>query len=321
VFEPYLVGVPDSDQPLVSAVIPSHNYGRFVGEAIDSVLGQTHGNVECVVVDDGSTDDTPERLARYGDRIRAVRTGDAGLGVSTARNIGIELARGQWVAFLDADDVWHREKIAVQLRAVLDAGADFGLSQRAELLDAPLPTDPAVRSFGPRDVLAGAMSLNPSGAIVRKECVRAVGGFEPSLKVAEDRHLWVRLATRFRCVEVLSRCWMYRTHDEQVTRKATLSAEQYRRMLELFFQQHPEHGDLADIAYAYFHVDAAHGFIAEQRRARAVWHLVRSIQRCAAGFPGKRLLRSKLLVRALLGERTFHRWRPGRNLLNIASGT
>src|SRR5690606_2222652 len=103
-----------SSAPLVSVVIPTHNYGRYLGEAVESVRAQGVPDVELLVVDDASTDDTPAVLARLaGPDLRAIRI-EAG-DVSTARNTGIGAARGRFLAFLDADDRWCPGKLARQL--------------------------------------------------------------------------------------------------------------------------------------------------------------------------------------------------------------
>ncbi|MCX7013771.1 MAG: glycosyltransferase family A protein [Candidatus Sumerlaeota bacterium] len=99
------------DFPMVSVVIPTYNRFRWVPEAIDSVLAQTFKDFEVIVVDDGSTDNTRETLLRYGDRIRYLHQDNAG--VSAARNRGILEARGEWITFLDSDDVWLPNRLAV----------------------------------------------------------------------------------------------------------------------------------------------------------------------------------------------------------------
>jgi glycosyltransferase involved in cell wall biosynthesis len=101
---------------MVSVVIPTYNRAKFVTEAIDSVCAQTYRNFEVIVVDDGSTDDTHDVLRRYGDRIRYVYQRNAGC--SSARNTGVREARGQWVAFLDSDDTWLPDKLAVQMSEI-----------------------------------------------------------------------------------------------------------------------------------------------------------------------------------------------------------
>jgi glycosyltransferase involved in cell wall biosynthesis len=93
----------------ISVVIPTYNYARFVCEAVDSALSQSLRPQEVIVVDDGSTDDTSDRLRQFGDRIRYVFQQNGGL--SKARNTGIREARGDWVAFLDSDDIWHPRKL------------------------------------------------------------------------------------------------------------------------------------------------------------------------------------------------------------------
>ena len=97
----------------ISVVIATHNLARYVPEAVDSALAQTHADREIIVVDDGSTDDTADRLEPYRTRIRHVRQEHAGL--AAARNHGLRLAGGHYVALLDADDVWKPEKLAIQL--------------------------------------------------------------------------------------------------------------------------------------------------------------------------------------------------------------
>jgi hypothetical protein len=100
--------------PLVSVIIPAYNYGRFLGEAVSSVLCQTFRDLECIVVDDGSTDDTGQVLASFTDP-RMVFAATPRLGVSGARNRGLELSRGRFIAFLDADDRWRPGKLERQV--------------------------------------------------------------------------------------------------------------------------------------------------------------------------------------------------------------
>jgi glycosyltransferase involved in cell wall biosynthesis len=100
--------------PLVSCIVPVSNGERYLREALDSILAQTYRPTEIIVADDGSTDTTPAVATCYGDRIRYVKQDNAG--APTARNRGLRLARGEFVAFLDSDDLWHPEKLERQMR-------------------------------------------------------------------------------------------------------------------------------------------------------------------------------------------------------------
>src|SRR5271156_236898 len=102
-----------NDKVMVSAIIPTYNRGYVVGKAIDSILNQTYDNIEIVVVDDGSTDNTQEKLKEYGDRIRVVYQKNSG--PSAARNHGVRASRGEFIACLDSDDVWMPTKIERQV--------------------------------------------------------------------------------------------------------------------------------------------------------------------------------------------------------------
>jgi glycosyltransferase involved in cell wall biosynthesis len=191
---------------LVSTVIPTYNYGRFLGRAIDSVLGQSYRPIECIVVDDGSTDNTAEVLSGYRDRVRIIRQRNRGL--SAARNAGIRAAHGQYIALLDADDWWHPEKTARQV-SLLQKDRHLGCvgcGRRHVSADGQTFEDfVGLRSTGDHRETFRGIALRQfwvggsgSGAMIRRSALDAVGGFDESLKAAEDWDLWLRLAAATR---------------------------------------------------------------------------------------------------------------------------
>ena len=110
--------------PLVSVIVPNYNYGAFLRECVDSILGQDLASLEVIVVDDGSTDESAAVLDSISDgRLRTLQSGH--LGVSAARNLGLDHATGEYLAFLDADDRWHPNKLAAQVRLAQEANLDI----------------------------------------------------------------------------------------------------------------------------------------------------------------------------------------------------
>ncbi len=293
---------------LVTVVIPSYNYGHFVVDAVQSALAQTYRPMEVIVVDDGSTDDTRERLRPFTDRIHYVYQENRGL--SAARNTGIRLARGEWVALLDADDIWHPEKTDVQLRAAqsLDGIGLVG-SVPVAALPEKLPPNPRVERLTVRDFLLSSRT-GPSGALIRRNCFDVVGLFDESLRSIEDRDMWLRISSRFGTIQVISPCWWYRPHPGQMSKRASRMVENYTKVLTKFFDEHPDHGSLRGLAWSYCFLDGSWSFLAEgdERTARALmWKSV--ILRPWSfgdeqlkGFP-----RARIIVRLALGERLFRK--------------
>jgi glycosyltransferase involved in cell wall biosynthesis len=299
---------------LVSVVIPSYNYGRFVTLAVDSALAQTYPNIEVIVVDDGSKDDTRERLAPYGDRVRYIYQENGGL--SAARNTGIRHARGTWVALLDADDLWHPQKIETQLGAIegREPFALVGSPSAAEMPDRLGPA-PEVRPLGVRDFLA-AMPFGPSSTLIRRDRFEEVGLFDEGLKFVEDRDMWLRIAVRFPIAQVLSPCWWYRMHPNQLNKNPGGTYATHRKVLAKFFEAHPEHAMHRDLSWGYCYFDAAYCHLEAGHRRAAIGLTLRSLGRWPRAFGDRQAyqhqpwLRVKMLSRLLLGERAFRAFRP-----------
>src|SRR3954469_15054656 len=112
--------------PLISVILPVYNRANWVSRAIDSVLSQTYQNFELLVIDDGSTDDTSRVLESYGSRIKVLKQAHAG--AEAARNLGLEYARGEFVAFIDSDDMWSADRLSSQLLCFnrVELGLVFG---------------------------------------------------------------------------------------------------------------------------------------------------------------------------------------------------
>jgi GT2 family glycosyltransferase len=185
-------------EPLVSVIIPTFNRRAMVAEALVSVQAQTMGAWECIVVDDGSTDGTAEAVEAFSDeRVRLLR--QENLGVAAARNRGIAASRGPLVAFLDSDDLWHPAKLARQL-AVMDEG--WALCHTDEIwVRRGVRVNPKKKhaKAGGR-LLERSLELcciSPSAAVVRRDVLEALGGFDEAYPVCEDYELWLRLTARY----------------------------------------------------------------------------------------------------------------------------
>lgn len=189
--------------PKVSVVIPAYNAAGCLGEAIDSVLAQTFADLEIIVVDDGSSDDTVRRAEAYGRPVRCLRQGRRG--VAAARNLAIRASSGEFVAFLDADDLWRPEKLERQLPYLerdLGSGlvcSDWELEREGNplLASALSKRAPVTSGYLFRRVVQDSFLLT-STVIVRRHCLDEEGCFDESLATSEDLDLWLRLSYRHR---------------------------------------------------------------------------------------------------------------------------
>jgi len=187
-----------SSQMRVSVVIPTYDRARLVERAVGSVLEQTRSAHEVIVVDDGSTDGTFERLREAFPEVRLVR--QINLGVSAARNAGIALATGTWIALLDSDDEWLPTKLERQLEA-LAAAREYRVVHCDEIWIR------RGRRVNPRHKHRKAggwifehclplCAISPSAVLIEKALLSDLGGFDESLPACEDYDLWLRLCAR-----------------------------------------------------------------------------------------------------------------------------
>jgi hypothetical protein len=190
-------------QPLVSVVIPAHNSKETITRALDSAIRQTYRPIEVIVVDDCSTDDTASIVESYANPpVRLIRLTERG-GASGARNIGIEKAAGELVAFLDADDEWLPPKLAKQVSLItlnprlvfVSCSAELFSSTGKDLGDLYRGRRPTLGSSSWKGLLASNTIATPSVLVWRRHLLE-LGGFSRSLKVGEDQDMWIRLTLR-----------------------------------------------------------------------------------------------------------------------------
>jgi glycosyltransferase involved in cell wall biosynthesis len=181
-----------------SIIIPTYNYASYLPQAIQSALNQTHQPVEVIVVDDGSTDDTPQVAASFGDAIRYIRQPNAGL--SAARNRGIQEATGDLLVFLDADDLLDPTMVEVSLAAWAQLRPQPALvahvPRRIDEHARPFP-DPGLKLAADRDYSQLDLLIKnrfPPTLLASREAILSLGGFDTNFRASEDRDMWVRIA-------------------------------------------------------------------------------------------------------------------------------
>lgn len=231
--------------PKVSVVIPAFNAAPYLDAAVGSVLAQTFRDVEILVIDDGSTDDTPAVMGRYGSPVRYVRQVNSG--VSVARNRGLELAQGRYVAFLDGDDTWAPRKLERQM-PLLDGSHGTKASYTAFIISGDDLRPAGVRRSGRRShVLEDLLTLGnvvgtPSSVACDRSLFDEVGGFDPALSQCADWDMWIRLGTVTDFLYIDEPLVTYRQHGSNMSRNPELLERDSLLVLEkgLALPQVPE---------------------------------------------------------------------------------
>lgn len=208
---------------LVSVVIPSHNSARFIRATLDSVLAQTHTDLEIVIVDDGSTDSSVDILEEYrqkDDRVVVYRQPNQGS--ASARNLGIAKSTGELIAFLDADDLWHPTKIEKQHNLFLDSPDDVGLIYvYTQMIDVDGKLDgfsgacTFKKGYAFHYMLYDNFVGNGSTAMVRRNCLPQPEPFDVAQKGNDDYYFYLRIASKYKVDAVPEKLVGYRWNTGQ----------------------------------------------------------------------------------------------------------
>jgi glycosyltransferase involved in cell wall biosynthesis len=207
--------------PRISVIIPTFNHGRFIEKTIESVLNQSFQDLEIIIVDDHSTDNTKTVVQKYLDsRVYFIRH-DINRGPGAARNTGIQCSAGTYIAFLDSDDEWAPEKLQLQLDLFTEGSYDLGLiysaaefvTNNVSIIIHCKVHDDAFKSL----LEANGIVCGGSSAMIKRKCIETVGLFDESMLSSEDWDMWLRIAKSYKIKfvdKVLVRC---NTHASNIS--------------------------------------------------------------------------------------------------------
>jgi glycosyltransferase involved in cell wall biosynthesis len=206
------------NRPLISCIVPVFNGEKYLAEALNSILAQTYRELEIIVVDDGSTDGTPAVAERYGNQIRCVTQNNAGAAV--ARNLGVGAARGEFVAFLDSDDLWCPEKLQRQMER-FDARPELDLSL-TYLQNFWIPELEREKARFQDHRLAGTLpGYVTQTLLARRSAFDKVGLFDESLRVGDPADWFLRVREVGLVTEMITDILVYRRmHESNMSMQA-----------------------------------------------------------------------------------------------------
>lgn len=287
------------DEPLVSVVMPCFNHGKFVAESAASILGQTHANLELIIVDDGSRDDAREVIRGLAARDPRVRFSfhERNMGASASRNDGIGLARGEFVGFCDADDLWMPDKVAVQL-AALRRSPEYDVAYcDSIIIDENGATDgrrfsgiypraarPSGRLF---EELCQRNFINMQTVMLRRSCLSREALFDSRIRWVEDWWFWIGLSSRHLFLETDRPLAKYRVHSRST------SATQHR-------------GIEANRLKVFARILGTFPDLTWKARAQVWYHMAASLEKLGWRAASRRYLRAS----AAAGLRSPAAWPP-----------
>lgn len=229
--------------PAVSVIVPAYNAMPYLKETVESVLNQTYTDFELLIINDGSTDTTSEWVSQVSDpRVKLISQNQQG--VATARNKGIKHAQGEYIAFLDADDLWISTKLEKQIECLEKSPAAGLASCWINLIDehGNLIGDTVtvqLREDTLENILLSNFIFCGSTPVVRRRCFETVGQFDQSLAPVEDWDMWIRIAFHYSFAIVKEPLLLYRQHPQMSSRKYLITASQADKVIAKSFQSAP----------------------------------------------------------------------------------
>jgi glycosyltransferase involved in cell wall biosynthesis len=272
--------------PTVDVIIPTYNTSKYLPIAIESVIAQTFEDWRILLIDDGSTDDTAgvvaPYLAKLGTKIKYIRQPNGG--VSSARNNGLRNVSAEFIALLDADDVWLPCRLSESLRCFEGrpkVGLAYGLISRIDADGAVIDTFAGNKKHAEGCVAPyiymRRIQLPTSSMTFRKECVDKVGGFDESLRQTEDRDLWLRMAFHYEVAFAPTVVALYRTSGDSLTTDTNGMLKAQLQFIEKHYGS-PGCGIVARrIALSYIYRQRAEAFGIRKEMWRAVKSSLRAL--------------------------------------------
>jgi len=273
--------------PTITVVVPTYNRLRFLLEAIQSIFSQTRPPQEIIVIDDGSTDDTESAIAHFGQSVRYIKQPNAG--PAAARNNGMLHATGNFIAFLDSDDLWAPNRLEKQLEVLkLHPSSDllFGLEskftlsgdengcaiQNRQVMTALFREGPVI--LDPLKLLLLENFIPTSSVLFRRECLKEVGNIDRFLRQAEDYDFWLRFALAgFRFSFINAVLCRRRIHGENLVLDWEARTISTANVLERYRHRVGHHEATVATRVASMHYDLGSRYLAQRNGERAIFHL------------------------------------------------
>ncbi|MGF1672663.1 MAG: glycosyltransferase family 2 protein [Rivularia sp. (in: cyanobacteria)] len=256
--------------PKVSIIIPAYNAMTYLPETLESAFQQTFTDFEILIINDGSSDNLVEWVSQITDK-RVKLISQENQGVSIARNTGINNSQGEYIAFLDADDLWEATKLEKQVNC-LEANPTVGLTYTwTTFIDQfSQPTGVSIVSHAQgyvwEEIVVRDMISTGSSTMIRAECFKKVGLFDADLSVGEDRDMWTRIALIYPFAVIKEPLTLYRRHSQNTTKSNQKIIPQLSRVIEKTFQNIPENLlYLKNRSYGWMNIFAAWSAIEQEK--------------------------------------------------------
>lgn len=268
--------------PSVTVIIPAFNRVDYIDQTINSVLEQTCHNVELIVVDDGSTDGTYEKIKSYGDRLTLLtHENHTNKGQSAAINLGLLSATGKYVAILDSDDYWALNKLEIQVD-YLEKHPDVGLVYtNGFAVDASgdflyhIYAGSHVEHNDPNNVLLDCYILLPQNSLVRKSVYDRLSGFNESYRAAQDHDMLIRISEKATFAYLPAKLFYYRVHDDSISKKGQrVRWTNGFKILENAKKRYPYKASTIRKRKALLNYRVGICCVAEKRLVKSAWHML-----------------------------------------------